>query len=178
MSLSRRQAVAASAVLVVACLAAAGAMRWTSAARIAPGAELFSVVAHDVMALTYTTSTMEVAARRARPGAAFDVRVTYADGRVAQSCTSAPDLAGTLGSFAALVVRRPLGADDAGFPVPLGTVQIRDRIEVEPIPAMRYRAAANRAAVAVYYADVAAEVETSVTVFATLEAGCQRLAVR
>ncbi|WP_244130161.1 hypothetical protein [Burkholderia sp. BCC0044] len=123
-----------------------------SPAPIAPGTEILSVQPDEVMSFVYTAGTLSVNAHRVQPAAPFSVRVTFADGRAARLCVAPPGLAGRLAPLTTLIARGsvPSGAELAtAFPTPLGTLEMRDRIASEPLPALVFRGAADTDTVAV-----------------------------
>ncbi|MBP0610664.1 MULTISPECIES: hypothetical protein [Burkholderia] len=124
-----------------------------SPALIAPGNEILSVQPDEVMSFVYTAGTLSVNAHRVQPATPFSVRVTFADGRASRQCVAPPGLADRLAPLTTLIARGsvPSGAELAtAFPTPLGTLEMRDRIASEPLPALVFHGgAADTAAVAV-----------------------------
>ena len=147
---------------------------------VEPGTEVFSVLGEEVMSLTYNTPKLTLTAQRTKAADRFAVQVTFADGRPPQQCLASPDLAGLLASFSTLIVKRQVRLEliATEFPKPLGTIEIRDRIDGERMSPMEFRSTSDKKTIAVSYDGQAFEVGTPLEAFTKLEAGCAVLAQR
>ncbi len=146
-----------------------------------PQTEAISIFEDEVMSVVFRTNEMTFAAQRSKPGAAFAVQVTYADGRPAQQCHASSNLAGRLAVYSTITAKHSLQSQqqaERDFPILLGTLELRDRIENEPNPVIRLRASSDRKAMAALYENVAIEVTNPVSAFAGLEKACHFLAGR
>ncbi|PKO33720.1 MAG: hypothetical protein CVU34_12295 [Betaproteobacteria bacterium HGW-Betaproteobacteria-7] len=148
--------------------------------KIAADSEIISILSDEVMTLTYRTEALTLTAQRSKPADQFAVQITFADGRKPRQCLASPDLGGLLTSLSTFTAKGQIQVPqfDAEFPRMLGTLEIRDRIDTAPPPAMVFRTTADKMAVALSYDGHAAEVGTSIDEFAKLEGGCETLAQR
>jgi hypothetical protein len=145
---------------------------------IAPGTEVLSVQGEAIRMLSYRTSTMTLTARRSSSMGPFSVEVTYTDGRPAQHCRAARNLAGLLPELLTITARRQLTPQQAlaEFPVQLGTLVFEDQVASEPIAPFVVRTTRDRSKVAMVFSGTAVEPATSPAAFAKLEKGCAALA--
>jgi len=146
--------------------------------QISPGSEIRSILDDEVMLLSYRSASLTLTAQRARPGDRFALQVSHADGRPAEQCLVSPDLAGLLPGFSTLVAGQEIEAArlSSEFPLRLGSLEIRDRIDNEPMPPMNFFTTAERTAVALVGDGYSVEVATSGKAFDKLAGGCKTLA--
>lgn len=126
------------------------------------------------MQISLLTPDMTVTAQRNKIGAPFAVQTTFADGRTAQQCRAAPDLAGRLHPLSRLVAERQIDLSDldSEFPILLGILDIRTAVLAEPMAPMIVRTDRNQTAVAVAYGGFAARLTMPVKTLDELRGVC------
>lgn len=142
---------------------------------VEPRTEAIGILEDEVMSVTFMTDKMTFAAQRSKPGAAFAVQVTYADGKPSRQCQVSSNLAGQLAAYATITTKRQLHSQrqaQKDFPIKVGTLELRDRMEDEPLTVIRWRASSDRKALAALYANVAVEVTNPESAFTNLERAC------
>lgn len=157
------------------------AQQSTGLANVEPGTEVVSVLEEEVMSVVFRTDKMTFTAQRSKPKASFAVQITYADGRPAQQCQASSSLAGQLAAYATITTKRQLQSRQQAqkdFPIKVGTLELRDRMEDEPTIVIQLRARSDRKALAALYENDAVEVTNPGSAFASLEDGCRLLSSR
>jgi hypothetical protein len=148
--------------------------------KIDPGTEVFSAVEDGIMQISYATEDMTLTAQRSRPGDAFSVQATFADGRPPQHCTTTPDLSGQIKSFSHITANRQIDVNDlrGQFPVLVGVIIVRTQIIGEPMPPLVVRTSADGKSVAFAYNGFAVQAATPISVLTKLEGGCTALTIK
>lgn len=157
------------------------AQRPSGLANVEPGTVAVGILEDEVMSVTFRTDKMTLTAQRSKPAASFAVQVTYADGRPAQQCQASSSLAGQLAAYATITTKRQLQSRQQAqkdFPIKVGTLELRDRMEDEPTIVIQLRASPDRRALAALYESDAVEVTNSGSAFTALEDGCRLLGNR
>jgi hypothetical protein len=150
----------------------------TSVIKVEPQAESISVLEDEIMSIIFRTDKMTFVAQRSMPGGEFAVQTTYADGRDIQQCRVSSDLAGQLSNYSTITTQHQLQSiqhAEKDFPIKLGILELRDRMENAPAIVIQLRTNSDRKFLAALYDDVAVEVTNPEIAFSNLEKGCDFL---
>ena len=137
-----------------------------------------TILEHNIDALrsvTYTSAKGTTIAQRGRAEDPFELQITFADGRPVQRCRAGQALDGAIRALLRYDLKRRLSAEELkkSFPLPLGVVDIRDTLVVEPSGPVLLFANLELTSTAVVLDGLVAETSIHPSQFAQFQKSCE-----